>query len=146
MKVFNFGKTSSKKLKTCHQDLVAIFSLAIKRSAIDFGIAEGYRSPEKQNEYFREGKSKIDGINKKGKHNYSPSLAVDFYAYYNGKAHWDLPSLCYIGGVVESCARELYEIGEISHLIRWGANWDRDGVILTDQSFDDAPHVELYKP
>jgi peptidoglycan L-alanyl-D-glutamate endopeptidase CwlK len=143
---YSYGETSNERLNTAHEDLQKIFRLAIKRSMIDIGIAEGNRSVEKQLEYFNAGKSRIDGIKKKGKHNYMPSLAVDFYAYYNGKANWDLPSLCYIAGVLTSVAEELYSVGEISHLIRWGANWDNDGVILTDQSFDDAPHVELYKP
>jgi len=38
---------------------------AIRISDVGFGIAEGHRSLEKQLQYYNEGKSKLDGINKK---------------------------------------------------------------------------------
>lgn len=148
---YQFGNTSSKRLSTCHEDLIAIMQLAISRSSIDFGITEGHRSIERQQDLFNQGKSKIDGINRKGKHNYDPSLAVDIYIYHSDvdlrrKLAYDRESLAYVAGVVQSCAKELYDAGEVSHIIRWGGNWDRDGVILHDQSFDDMPHFELINP
>ncbi|MAX80336.1 MAG: peptidase [Crocinitomicaceae bacterium] len=142
---FKFGKTSLERLSTCHQDLVDIMNLAIQVSSVDFGIAEGHRSVEKQQQYFREDKSKIDGITKLGKHNYHPSLAVDIYPYVNGKAEWDNEHLSYLSGVIEACANILVQQGRIGHRIRWGGNWDMDGAILIDQSFDDRPHFELIK-
>lgn len=145
---YSFGKNSRKELDTCHEDLVKILDMAIKHSKIDFGISEGHRSVERQNRLYREGKSKIDGINKKGKHNYSPSLAADFYIYHPDKGTrqkliYDTLHLSYVAGVIDSCAETLFEEGEIKHKIRWGGNWDSDGVISIDQSFDDLPHVEL---
>lgn len=140
------GKSSNEKLNTCHQDIQMIVRKAIKLSVIDFGIAEGERSLEKQMIFFKAGKSKIDGITKKGKHNYSPSLAFDIYIFLNGKASWDLYHLCYVGGVLTTVAQQLYNEGKITHLLRWGGNWDRDGEIVSDQNFDDLPHFELYKP
>ncbi|GAF68680.1 unnamed protein product, partial [marine sediment metagenome] len=118
------------------------------RTPVDFGISEGHRSLERQKELYDQGKSKIDGINKKGKHNYSPSLAIDLYAYHpdievRKKLAYDVPTLCIIAGVIISCADELKAKGDIKHSIRWGGNWDNDGVILYDQSFDDLPHFEL---
>lgn len=148
---FEFGKRSNEKLDTCHKDLQKITRLAIKRSHVDFGISEGNRSIERQYQLFLEGKSKIDGINTKGKHNYKPSLAEDIYIYHPNletrrKLAYDKVHLAYVGGVITACAYELYEKGETTHLIRWGANWDSDGVIDYDQSFDDYPHFELIKP
>ena len=92
---------------------------------------------------FDQGKSKIDGVNKKGKHNYCPSRAVDIYAYYDGKAQYDITHMSYLAGVIIGVAKILYDDGEIDHEIRWGGNWDSDGKILIDQSFDDTPHFEL---
>lgn len=143
-----FGKTSAARLETCHSDLQKIMKLAVSRSRVDFGVSEGARPLERQQQLFREGKSKIDGINKKGKHNLTPSEACDIYVYHpdyetRKKLVYDVGSLCYIAGVVISCAAELLAAGEIQHSIRWGGNWDRDGVILHDQSFDDLPHFEL---
>lgn len=141
--MYKFGKTSLERLKTCHEDLKLILHRAIRRSSVDFGIAEGHRSLERQKQLFNEGKSRIDGITKKGKHNYTPSLAVDIYAYYNGKSQWDSLHLSYLAGLIESVSNELYEEGLITHRVRWGGNWDSDGVIVIDQSFNDLPHFEL---
>lgn len=145
---FSFGNRSRKKLVTCHEDLQKIFKLAISRSKVDFGISEGHRSKAKQYQLFLEGKSKIDGYTKEGMHNKKPSEAVDFYTYHpdletRRKLAYDKVHLAYIVGLLQSCAAELLEAGEITHGIRWGANWDSDGVIDFDQSFDDYPHVEL---
>lgn len=156
---FNFGKNSEKQVNTCHEDLQKILRLAIKRSKVDFGVSEGHRPVEKQQRYYSIGRTtelhrhpitNVDGINKKGKHNYKPSLASDLFIWHNDKTTrakiaWDKSHLSYVAGIIDSCAEELYEKGEISHKIRWGANWDSDGVIDYDQSFDDFPHFELIK-
>jgi len=135
--MYKFGTTSKQRLATCHDDLQKIMESAIALSPIDFGIACGHRSIADQQKAFNEGKSKIDGITKKGKHNYSPSLAVDVYAFVNGKASWDAKELCVIAGVILAVAAN-YGIR-----LRWGGNWDMDGQIISDQSFQDLPHFEL---
>ncbi len=145
---FKFGNSSTTKLLTCHEDLQKVLHLAITRSRIDFGISEGHRSLARQNQLFDEGKSQIDGIKKKGKHNFDPSMAVDIYVYHpdletRRKLVYDKASLCYIAGVIISCAEDLQEKEEITHKVRWGGNWDKDAVILQDQNFDDLPHFEL---
>lgn len=124
--------------------------LAITKSKVDFGISEGHRSLSRQKQLFDEGKTKIDGISKKGKHNYIPSLAVDIYIYHPNleirkKIAYNKIHLAYVAGIIQSSAQELADKGEVSHIIRWGANWDSDGVIGFDQTFDDYPHFELIK-
>jgi peptidoglycan L-alanyl-D-glutamate endopeptidase CwlK len=142
---FKFSKTSRERLQTCHPDLILIMNEALRASMIDFGIAEGHRSVEKQQQYYKEGKTTIDGVNKKGKHNYMPSLAVDVYAYVDGRASWTERDLNYLAGLFDGIAHELRKDELITHGIRWGGNWDMDGVILDDQEFDDLPHIELIK-
>lgn len=144
--MFKFGKTSKERLSTCHADIQLIMNEAIKITNVDFGIAEGYRNIEKQQQYFKEGKSKIDGMNKKGKHNYTPSLAVDIYPYFDNGAKWDNEHLSYLSGIIHAVSEMLFASGNVTHKIRWGGNWDMDGVILIDQSFDDRPHFELVLP
>lgn len=134
---YKFSKTSQDRLDTCHFSLRLLMNLALSRSPVDFGIAEGHRSLEMQKQLFDEGKSKIDGIKKKGKHNLNPSQAVDIYAWVSRKASWDPKTLCIIAGVIYCCAKEL------GIRIRWGGNWDMDGEIITDQGFVDLPHIEL---
>ena len=51
------GRSSNRKLNTCHQDIQMIVREAIQLSVIDFGIAEGERSLEKQMIFFKAGKA-----------------------------------------------------------------------------------------
>lgn len=137
------GNTSTKRLATCHIDIQLIIREAISISRVDFGVAEGHRSLEDQMKYYKAGKSRVDGIKIKGKHNYSPSLAIDIYAFINGKASWEKDSLNYLSGLILGVSGLLFKQGKISHQLRWGGNWNQNGVILKDQSFDDMPHFEL---
>lgn len=159
--MFIFSNSSLDKLQDAHNDLQLIFKEAIKYSPVDFGISQTYRSPETQFEIFKEGrkfdgkewiidkpglvKTYKDGYYTKSKHNFYPSLAVDFYAYIENKPSltWDKFHLAIIIGVLLSAAERLYEEGKISNILRSGADWNRNGEFLSDQSFDDMPHVEL---
>lgn len=156
--MYKLGRTSQNRLNTCHPDLVLIITEAIKVSQIDFGVSQGERTVEQQQMYFNAGKSKVnpkdydtlDELLKRGKHIVDGDIrklseAVDLFAYYNGAAHWDTPSLAFIGGVVISTSNRLFSEGKIKHKIRWGGNWNSDSVIITDQSFQDLPHYELVK-
>ena len=152
-----FGESSLEKLKLVHPDLKKVMELAIERSNVDFGISEGHRTVEVQQSYYAIGRTKelnrtpitnVDGINKKGKHNELPSHAVDIYIYHpdaetRKKIAYDGMHLAYVAGIVDACAQELCEKGLITHKIRWGGNWDSDGVIIFDQQLQDMPHFEI---
>ena len=141
--MYKFSNKSKERLNTCHEDLRLIANIAIQRSQIDFGIAEGHRSVERQYDLYKAGLSKIDGVNKRGKHNYKPSLAFDIYAWVNGKSSYDQRYIIFIAGVILAVAKELKEQGRIETELRWGGNWDGDGEIITDQSFNDLVHFEI---
>jgi len=135
-----FGERSSNNLKSVHADLQIIMNEAVKH--FDFTVLEGHRTVERQNELFHQGKSKIDGIKKLGKHNHLPSLAVDVAPY---PIDWnDKPRFYYLAGLIKGIASELLAKGEISHRVRWGGDWDSDGK-FNDQTFIDLPHFELIK-
>lgn len=143
MSKFKLSSTSNSRLNTCHEKLQEVIREAIKRTNVDFGVSEGYRSIQRQQELYASGRTKpgpiltyVDGIKKKSKHNVYPSQAVDIYAWVN-KASWDSRYLIYLGGVITSTANDL------GIDIRWGGNWDSDGEIITDQSFLDLPHFEI---
>jgi len=154
---FKFSNNSATKLATCHEDIQKVFNLVISRSNVDFGIAEGYRTVEKQQSYYAIGRTiqlhrstitNVDGIVKKGKHNYNPSKAIDIYVWHDDtntrkKISYDGMHLAYIAGLVDSCSKELKDKGEITHNITWGGNWDSDGIIIFDQNLDDMPHFEI---
>lgn len=146
---FRFGKTSRERLATMHKDLQLVFTEALKVSEVDFGISEGHRPIPRQQELFALGRTvpgrivtHVDGVERKSKHNVLPSDAGDIYAWVNGKVSYAERYMCYLGGLITATAKRLYSEGKISRPIRWGGNWDRDGNILDDQSFDDAPHYE----
>lgn len=139
-----FSKKSLQMLSTCHEDLQLLAQESIKRSAVDFSIVEGHRSIERQRLLYEAGKSKIDGTTKKGKHNSYPSMAFDMCPYVRGKASWRECYLCYVGGVIMAIGNQLLAEKKTTHQLRWGGNWDGDGEIITDQSFIDLPHFELY--
>ena len=129
-----FSQASSDKLKTCDPQLVLLMSETMRVTPIDFTILEGHRSVERQQRLFRQGASKLDGINRKSKHNASPSLAVDIAPY---PIDWqDLTRFYFLAGAVLSVAR-FHDIP-----IRWGGDWDGDSS-WNDQTFHDLPHFEL---
>jgi len=126
-------------VETCDEKLQVIATESIKITPYDFSITEGHRSKKRQLQLFREGKSKIDGINKMGKHNYDPSRAFDFVPYIRGNDPWSKQNWWLfhtIAGVFLSVAA-----GNGIQL-RWGGDWDGDGT-NKDQSFHDLPHLEL---
>ena len=130
------SNSSKQKLNQAHILLQLLCNKAIKVSPVDFGITYTHRSVQEQNKLFREGKSKLDGINKMSKHNYLPSLAFDVVIYVNGKVTWQKEYYIMLAGVMFTCAAEL------GIKIRWGGNFDMDDEIL-EQDFDDLCHFEL---
>lgn len=143
MNDYIFGNTSNQRLSSCHIDLQIIMREALKRSPMDFGIAEGHRSLDRQQQLYAEGKSKCDGIQNFSKHQPNPSIAVDVYPFINGRADWSPEAVIFLAGIILATAIDLKNRGVINTRIRWGGNWDGDGEILTDQEFDDGPHFEL---
>ena len=159
----SLGNKSKLQYDTLHPDLQLIVDAALEYCVVDFSINEGHRPVKKQLEYFKKGRefkngrwevvnkkaiiTNVDGHYIKGKHNYLPSLALDFKAYVPEKPEltWDSVHLTYIGATMVMIAEVLFKDGEIEHKLRWGGNWDKDGD-LADNKLYDRPHVELYTP
>jgi peptidoglycan LD-endopeptidase CwlK len=125
-----FGKRSKARLKGVDARLVSVCNELIK--IMDCTIIEGVRSEEKQNEYFKKGKSKKDGIVNKGMHQLGK--AVDLAPY---PINWnDRDRFHYMGGMVRGIAKQL------NLNVRWGGDWDSDGE-TKDNNFDDLVHIEI---
>ena len=139
------SKKSMANIITCHEDLQRIILLSAKISQVDFSITEGHRSIERQQLLFKEGKSKIDGITKKGKHNEIPSMAFDFCAVVKDKPQlaYDEKHLLYLVGIFTAAGEILLMQKDNKYKVRSGTNWDGDGELFYDQTFWDAPHIEL---
>lgn len=128
------------RLETVDAVLAAIVLDA--EQIVPMTILEGHRDKAGQDKAYAEGKTKLQWPN--GKHNKLPSLAVDLAPlYYEGgrKIDWDdLIAFGRIMGVVQACA---YQRGA---KLRFGLDWDGDFRSVNrdpDESFLDAPHVEL---
>ena len=125
-----FGTASQGKLETCDKRLQSICNLVIEH--YDFSVLEGHRSGARQDELFRQGKSKLQAGH--SKHNASPSMAVDIAPY---PIDWaDTSRFYFMAGLIRQAAHDL------GIKVRLGADWDGDGS-FADQTFHDLPHVEL---
>ena len=133
--MFKFGTRSKELLKSVDPKLQVVAKAALGNSYVDFGITTGYRNEETQNKLFADKKSKKQWPN--SVHNSKPSKAIDVVCYVNGKATYDMKYYIYLYGLFTGIARSL------GFDIRSGLDWDRDGEIMTDQTFQDGCHFEL---
>lgn len=126
--MFTFSKTSLGRMSGVDKRLFNIANLALTISPIDFGIPKygGLRTADEQSSLFHDGKSKCDGYDKKSYH--QTGMALDFYAYVDGKASWEKEHLS-----VVACAF-LQAANRLGYQLEWGGLW---------KSFQDMPHVQI---
>ena len=128
--MYKFSQRSLNNLKNVDERLVRICNELIKR--VDFTVIEGFRSLERQKEMYDKGFSKIDGISKKGKHNYNPSLAIDIIPYKKGLNPFDGSKESDI--MFDNLAKEFKQVAkELGINITWGGDW----------KFIDKPHFQI---
>lgn len=141
MSTFVLGVKSMKHLesllqsgKPASQILVDAVKDFIIYSPIDFCILDngGYRTLDIQNELFKKGVSKCDGLINKSKHQLG--LAVDLVPWVNGKATWGEKETFYLAGSFLAFCR-LRNIEVTS-----GADWNMDGILLDGW---DPCHMEI---
>ena len=127
-----FGRKSKERLATCDKRLQDVFNEVIKH--VDCSVLEGNRNEERQNKLFDEGKTKVKFPD--GRHNSSPSLAVDVTPY---PVDWsDRERQTLFAGFVLGIANRM------GITLRWGGDWDMDFKVM-DNRFDDFPHFEVKK-
>lgn len=121
--MYKFSQRSKDNLATADEKLQLLFNEVIKE--FDCTVIEGHRSLKRQKELFDKGASQIDGISKKGKHNYMPSRAVDVVPY---PLDWnDTESFKLLASVVKRKALDL------GINVQWGGDW----------KMRDYPHWQL---
>lgn len=132
-----FSTISQQKLFTCHQDLQVLFREVIKY--YDCTVLEGFRNEADQNKAVAEGHSKLKWPN--GKHNKSPSCAVDVIPY---PINWkDEDRHRVFAGFVLGIAAMLKEQGKITHAIRWGGSWNGFDTLNKPGMLNDLVHFEV---
>lgn len=123
-----FSEKSLQLLNTINKQLGILATEVLKISKIKFEITEGYRDQTTQQKYFKEGKSQLDGIIKKSKHQQGKAIDIVCYDPNTNKPTYDKKELYYyIAGLFECKAKEL------TIEITWGGWW----------SFEDCVHFEL---
>lgn len=148
----SFSSTSYKKLQTCHPDIITILNELIQ--FYDFSVTYGIRTTEEQQQLYAQGRSKLDGVIKKSKHQGKEyngkllSMAVDILPYAKGTNIFsgnpdDTYRFYFLAGMVYAISEKLLKEGKISHKIRWGGDWSMDMVYNTANEFTDLPHFEL---
>ena len=125
-----FGRRSKERLATCDSKLQKVFNEVIKH--VDCSVLEGHRGEERQNALFEDGKTQVKFP--KGRHNSSPSNAVDVTPY---PVDWeDRERQTLFAGFVLGVAKLM------GVTLRWGGDWDMDFHVM-DNRFDDFPHFEI---
>ena len=135
-----FGSRSKKNLKGVKSELINVLNKVVKD--YDITVTEGLRSGERQQELYAQGRSKLDGVNRKSKH--QTGMAVDIAPY--PIDYSDTKGFYYLAGIMMATAKRL------GVRIRWGGDWNMDQKFSghpdhprTDESqkFDDLVHYEL---
>jgi hypothetical protein len=117
-----FSKSSQSKLATCHPDLQRLFNEVIKH--VDIIIICGHRGQEEQDKAFANHTSMLKWPN--GKHNKTPSLAVDVMPY---PLEWDnILRVREVAMIIKQIASDM------NIPVKWGGDW---------KSFKDLPHWEI---
>lgn len=136
-----FGSRSTAMLATCVPPLRTVAYEAI--NYVDFAVIEALREDERQAQMFREGKSKLDGVTQRSRHQANDdglSEAFDFVPWpteLHGVSVWeDRVRFAYVAGIIRGVA-EAHGIA-----LRMGLDWDND-TSTYNHSFVDMPHVEL---
>ena len=130
--MFELDAKSLNRLNGVDKRLVDLTKQVAKITPIRFQITEGYRDRMRQKELYAEGKSKIDGEIKLGKHQLGK--AVDIVCCKEGYKE-PLRDIYIVIGLFLAKAKEL------NINISVGALWDNNST--KDNNFIDAFHIQV---
>lgn len=140
---FALSQRSLKNLEGVHPKMVAVVTRALELSSVDFFVNEGVRTKERQQQLYAQGRTKPGRkvtwtLN--SNHFVNPRTgfghAVDVYAHPFDPNQSPATSR----KIAEAFLRAAHELDTP---IRWGADWDRDGVFY-EKGEGDSPHFELW--
>jgi peptidoglycan LD-endopeptidase CwlK len=117
MEKFQFSRKSLSRLQGVNPLLISLAERALEVSPIDFGITEGLRTRERQNELYREGKTET--LNSR----HLTGHAIDVMAYPTPHGSWDFSDYELIAAAFKQAGNEM------DTDVEWGGDWkSRDGV------------------
>lgn len=115
-------KSSLKRLKGVHPDLVAVVMRAAEITDQPFQVSEGLRTVARQRQLVRRGASKTMNSRHLSGH------AIDLVAMIGSRVSWEVPLYYVIADAMKRAAKEL------GIPLEWGGDW---------RSFFDGPHFQL---
>jgi peptidoglycan L-alanyl-D-glutamate endopeptidase CwlK len=147
---FKLSLRSIDRLEGVDDKLIEVVTTAIKYTKVDFGVIEGLRTIERQQELVDRGASKT----MKSKH--LEGKAVDLVAYIGPRVSWELNLYDDIADAMKQAATEL------DVAVRWGGAWTTSNIcewqgtmqqamtnyidmrrLQNRRPFIDGPHFEL---
>jgi len=147
---FKLSLRSIDRLEGVDDKLIEVVTTAIKYTKVDFGVIEGFRTIERQQELVDRGASKT----MKSKH--LEGRAVDLVAYIGPRVSWELSLYDDIADAMRQAAIEL------DVAVRWGGAWTTSNIcewqgtmqqamtnyidmrrLQNRRPFIDGPHFEL---
>ena len=123
---FKLSQRSLSELEGVKPQLVRVVNRAIQITTVDFGVTEGVRTREVQEEYVRLGKSKT--MNSK----HLTGDAVDVVAYIGSKISWELNLYDDIADAFAQAARDE------GVKMRWGAAWNIEDITKWNGTMEEA--------
>ena len=129
---------SEKRLEGVNPTLVSVVRRAAKRLPFSLFVVEGLRTRERQAELYAQGRTKPGKKVTWTLHSrHIEGKAVDLAPIIDGVIDWnDLKKFDQIG-------KAMIEAGkEVGVLVRWGADWDMDG-LPRERGESDSPHFEI---
>jgi peptidoglycan L-alanyl-D-glutamate endopeptidase CwlK len=128
MSNFQLSQRSLSRLEGVHPDLAEVVKLAVQRTAVDFTVIEGVRTPERQHELVAQGASQTqNSYHLKQADGYGH--AVDLAPLVGGAIPWeDWAKFRALADTVKACAAEL------GVPVEWGGDW---------KAFKDGPHFQI---
>lgn len=146
---YSLSTRSLTALEGVHPALVGVVKKAITLSSVDFRVGEGVRSAARQAQLYAQGRTtpgpKVTWV-RVSNHQVKPDgfgHAVDLWALnHDGSVNWDsVPLYDAIKAAMFAAANEMSP----KVTLRWGADWDRDGV-PHEHGETDMAHFELVLP
>lgn len=135
------SKQSIDNLTGVHPDLCDVVQAAMLTGIMDFRVAEGVRTIERQKELVAQGASRTMN----SKHLIQPDgtghavdlypVPIDMVKVHNG-VWYELVRFGVLAGIIKTIAANK------GVKITWGLDWDNDGETL-DHSFRDGPHFQI---
>ena len=139
---YALGAASQSKLVGVHPDLAKVVRRAIEISPVDFKVIEGVRTPERQRQLYAQGRTAPGPV-------VTWTLKSNHFKQADGYGHAvDLLPAPYdwkASGPFDAMAKAMLAAAkELGVGLRWGKDWDGDGVI-GEKGEGDSPHFELKK-